>query len=277
MIKYEYTYDNEKVTRTVSETYPELSVLDESIKNRVEPDLAKAKYLKALEGKAEAKYITIEEDWFNAHNAVVKLETEYKELTDKLEKDLEVSEDDENKLKDEDIEVINNRIKILDGDIVEFINDLGVVDNIVTEGLLSSSVKNRNDLEAKNPWLLKYRGVETDVERPVVEVKIGKSDRKKLIAYERDIYVRNSEDSIADLAKMISLAFSTISSIWESLDDDAKSSIDPDKKAMIDYSVAKFALTETRADAQLAEEGTKLVDKLFDREVNINSIITKHK
>jgi hypothetical protein len=45
---------------------------------------------------------------------------------------------------------------------------------------------------------------------------------------------------------------------------------------MVNYAVTKFRSIGTRADEQLAIEGTKLVDKLFDREVKIADIANKY-
>ena len=276
MNKYNYYMEDNKLKRVVMETFPNSDILDRQIEKG---SINKKAYLKALEGIADKPTIDIEEKWYKLYNNVVELTTDLQHLKDQLTgKPKTIEEDEVIKVTDSSkIEEINNLIKKLEGYDTSTLDDNGDATTIHTDGLIDIAEDKLNKIEVKNPWLLKYRGVETDVERPVPKYSVAEHDIKKIIRFERDSEVRDGEDSIADLAKMISLAFSTISALWIMVDDDKKSMLPSDKKAMIDYSVAKFALTETRADSQLLEEGTKLVDKLFSREVNINNIIKRHK
>jgi len=135
----------------------------------------------------------------------------------------------------------------------------------------------RNELESKFPWLKTIRGEETDIAEPFNEGKMQEEESKKVISSIRNKKVRTVEDSIADLAKMNSLLFSCISAMYGTMSDTAKSKIDEGTKELIDYSVEKFSNTQTRADRQLIKEGTGLVDKLFEREVQIADIIDEVK
>ena len=124
-----------------------------------------------------------------------------------------------------------------------------------------------------NSWLLAYRGVSTTVKRPVYTGTIPKAILKQLIATHIDSEVRNPSDTLADLAKMNSLLFSMVAAIYSTLTPTAMSKIPAVDKAVIDYSMARFRAVQTRGDRQLATEGTKLIDKLFDREVAIADIV----
>ena len=135
-----------------------------------------------------------------------------------------------------------------------------------------SELYNINDrisvLENKLPYLGDF-----DKKPKYTNNGIGLVNQKKIIKSVVNSEVRSVEDSIADLAKMNSLLFSCISAMYGTMSDSAKGKIDEETKTIIDYSVEKFANTQTRADRQLMKEGTGLVDKLFDRETQIADII----
>jgi len=132
------------------------------------------------------------------------------------------------------------------------------------------NIKERiNKLESKLPYLGHF-----DRKPRFSDDGISTIDEKKIITNVIDTEVRSVEDSIADLAKMNSLLFSCISAMYNTMTDTAKGKIDDGTKAIIDYSVEKFKETTTRADNQLMKEGTDLIDKLFDREAKIATIIS---
>jgi hypothetical protein len=81
-------------------------------------------------------------------------------------------------------------------------------------------------------------------------------------------------DSVADNAKMISLLFTLLSRIWDALPDDIKSNISDEDRQIIEYAFEKFHNIKTRADIQFQEEGTKLIDKLMDRQAKIGEIVS---
>ena len=123
-------------------------------------------------------------------------------------------------------------------------------------------------LEKKLPYLGKF-----DRKPKYAAVGIGLVNEKKIIKSVINNEVRSIEDSVADLAKMNSLLFSCISAMYGTMSDSAKGKMDVETKTIIDYSVDKFNTTKTRGNQQLMEEGTDLVDKLFEREEKIADII----
>jgi len=134
--------------------------------------------------------------------------------------------------------------------------------------------------EAENIWLLEYTTITQDTVlvkasvRPVIDGFVyPKPFLNRLIAYKRDTSVRNAETTIADLAKMNSLLFSMVGMMYKTFTTTDKNKIPPQDRGIIEYALASFKNKETRADRQLLVEGTKLIDRLFKREVEIADII----
>jgi len=266
------------INKTVIESYPKRDILDNGLAvNRPTSTIQKG-LTKAIQGEAEAPIIAIEERWFKVATKVLALEEEKYQL-----EHIVLKQDNDGKdipLTEDELEANEKRLKELNG--YSYTTNDGPRSSKlvhVVEGLISKTRAEMLKLEEANKWLKAYRGEETDAVRPnpAANAKIEKEDVKKLIAHERDLTVRNSEDSIADVAKMVSLAFSVIATLWELTPDDAKDNISADKKGLIDYAVFKFNQINTRADRQIAAEGTALVDKLYDREVAIADIVDKVK
>jgi len=138
---------------------------------------------------------------------------------------------------------------------------------------ITEAATNRDAIESLYPWVVAYRGVTTKATRPVATTVIPKPILKQLIAAHIDSDVRNPSDTLADLAKMNSLLFSMVGAIYSTLTPTAVGKIPAADKAVIDYAMARFQAVQTRGDRQLATEGTKLIDKLFDREVAIADIV----
>jgi len=78
-------------------------------------------------------------------------------------------------------------------------------------------------------------------------------------------------DSIADNAKMISLMMSVIKRIYEALPTTTKNKIKD--KEMIEEMIKVFDNIQTLADVQFAQEGDKMIKKIFDRQAKIGDII----
>ena len=288
MTKFSYVLNEEtnKVEKSVLETYPDTKILDRGISGKRPAELIKKQQLKAEQGVAEAPIVKIEEEWFTEQQTIENLNDEKKTIEDQLtgvkevtdETTGEVIQEAVEKVTDEaEVEKLNTRLKEIVGSSTKYFDDAGRQHIIDVDGELKIALDARAKIEADNEWLKAYRGVATDAVRPepAAEAKVSHTDVKKLIAHERDLDVRNSEDSIADIAKMVSLAFSVISTLWELTPDDAKDNVPAEKKGLIDYAVMKFNSIDTRADRQIAAEGTKLVDKLYDREVHIANIVDK--
>jgi len=99
------------------------------------------------------------------------------------------------------------------------------------------------------------------------------TDKKAFIreAVQKDVF--DEQDSIADNAKMISLLTTVISRMYDIMPDADKDLLDPNDKAMIEYTFSKFKSVNTRADVQFATEGVTLIDKLLNRQGAIGTIV----
>ena len=82
-------------------------------------------------------------------------------------------------------------------------------------------------------------------------------------------------DSVADTSKMLSLAMSMISRMWETTPQAQKDLLAPEMVAMFDATVVAFLATDTWADVQFAQESMSLVEKLISRQGEIGSIIAE--
>jgi len=144
------------------------------------------------------------------------------------------------------------------------------------EGYENSDLKRVNDeikkLENKYIWLGDFD------KKPIFNpLDIKQSDKKNIISKVRDQKVRSLEDTVADLSKMNTLLMSFITSIYGTLSETNKGKIPEENKALIDFAVEKWPETQTRGDRQLQAEGTDLITKLFEREVQIADIIDEVK
>ena len=102
------------------------------------------------------------------------------------------------------------------------------------------------------------------------EIKRSKKDLSRLDIQDT---VFDNADSIADNAKMISLLLTTISRMYDIMEDTQKDKLSTDDRNMIEYTFSKFASTNTRADIQFATEGVTFIDKLLNRQAQIGAII----
>ena len=103
------------------------------------------------------------------------------------------------------------------------------------------------------------------------ELKVGTKYQNRVDIQDN---VFDNSDSIADNAKMISLMLSMMSRMYDVMPQEQKDTIPAVDKGMIDYMFAKFSTSNTRADIQFSLEGTALIDKLIDRQVEIGVIIS---
>ena len=107
----------------------------------------------------------------------------------------------------------------------------------------------------------------------VVETPVALKGKKYFKRKEINETVFDEADSIADNAKMISLMFSVVSRIWEAMPQEQKDTLDQNDVAIIDETIQKFKDTTTWADRLFEEEGTDLVDRLFERQEQIGNIL----
>lgn len=85
--------------------------------------------------------------------------------------------------------------------------------------------------------------------------------------------VRDTDDSVADLAKWISLVTSMNFTIYNALSATAKSNIPAQERELIELCQSIFKNTETVGDLSLAREGGNLIQKIMNREKTIAQII----
>ena len=278
------------VTKSVKETYPDLDILKRGLKNGRATNTIRKGLLKAMQGQSEVYLVQIEEEWFKEQEDVQDFEKELKTLLEIqaveyeaiVEAQKEGSEVSEAELADLKyaLSKTEKRMKKVNGytqNELAFNPQTGQEEQkeVTYKGLIEEATERRNEKEAANEFLKGYRGEETEAVRPepAANVTITDDDVKKLIAHERDLKVRNGEDTLADLAKMNSLLFSTVGAIYSTLSNSAKDKIPEATRGVIEYSIQEFDKVQTRADRQLKDEGNDLVDKLFSREVQIADII----
>ncbi len=98
-----------------------------------------------------------------------------------------------------------------------------------------------------------------------------KTDKKTVARAKINEEVFDLQDAVADNAKMISLLMSTVKRIYEALPDDTKDNIQD--KEMIESMIQVFDTTQTLADVQFEVEGDAMVQKIFERQGQIGSIV----
>jgi len=278
MRQFNYEYDIEKsiTKRTPGVNYPAINDIITSISNGDPIGAIMTRAQLAAQGVVEEPIITIENSWWEQQSTIQDLDVVVANLdalvattvTDRMGvvTDLTQEELDANKLE-------------LDA----LINSYNLTTEQEVRDLLAANLKTATDARVVietasfatvvNEWLTSYRGLTTTATRPVVTGVIPKYIKKLIAAREIEYHVRNKDDTIADLAKMVSLLLSMVSSIYGTLSTTQKGKIPAAERAIIDYATTTFAAIQTRADRQLATEGTTLIDKLFGREVEIADIV----
>jgi len=87
----------------------------------------------------------------------------------------------------------------------------------------------------------------------------------------------DSEDAIADNAKLISLLLSITTRMYEIIPDTQKDLLDPNDRDIIEFAFNEFKNISTRADRQFQDEGIALISKLYERQDKIGNIINPDK
>ncbi len=282
------------VNKSVKETYPDMDILTRGLKNGRQTKTIQKGLLKATQGQAEAFLVQQEEEWFKAVDTMQSQAKELATLEEVLEVEkeaVEAAEAPESEVSSDELANLKYSVTVTEKQIKKIAGytqtELAFNPSTGNEeqkevhyaGTIEDAQEARDAQEAKFEFLKGYRGETTEAVRPepAADVKISSDDVKKLIAHERDTKVRNSEDTLADLAKMNSLLFSTVGAIYGTLSASAKDKIPAETRGVIEYSIQEFDKVQTRADRQLATDGTELVDKLFAREVQIADIIDSMK
>jgi len=108
---------------------------------------------------------------------------------------------------------------------------------------------------------------------PAVKKELDTTPKTDVKSFQRERItneVFDLEDSVADNAKMISLLMSMISRLYPLINTTTLAASD---KALIDGVLAEFAVTNTRADVQMAKEGPSMVSKILARQAAIGAIV----
>jgi len=100
-----------------------------------------------------------------------------------------------------------------------------------------------------------------------------KTDSKSIKRLEIQDSVFDIEDSLADTTKWLSLLTTVVERMYSVMPAADKANLTAADKAMIDYAMTKFKATTTRADTQYAIEGNVMIDKILNRQSQINKII----
>lgn len=296
------------VTKTHKQTYRHTDTLEKDLSDNKPVHIIKRNYVDALVGLLNKHTIDIEDQWYQKYQNLetvinreqklvseilvqkAKLEVTEETITSTetieddtytegvpnlVEKEVSVDNPEYRRITDL-ISIYETELNILKDNEVTVINPNGDDDTYVATGEIYKVTEILVEFEKINPWLSNYRGIANSATRPEVVTTAVISDDvlKRLVAYERDRKVRNSEDSIADIAKMTSLLFSVVTEIYETIPTEALDKIEPRRRTTIEYAMEKFKTIDTRADTQLLEEGVGLIDKLFSREVNINNLVS---
>jgi len=94
-------------------------------------------------------------------------------------------------------------------------------------------------------------------------------------AIEKEVF--DSEDSISDNSKAISVLLSMVGDIYDVLPKTSKDKMDAERRAGIEYVITKFRETRTTADVGIEESGTDFIDKLLNRQAKVCTIVTEAK
>ena len=114
--------------------------------------------------------------------------------------------------------------------------------------------------------ILYHSAIEEVVAPPSTDKKL-----KTRLAIEEQVF--DIHDSVADNAKWASILTTLISRIYSIIPTAQKDLLDPTERATIEYALAEFAKTNTRADIMLAAEGVAGIKKLLDRQGAIGTIV----
>lgn len=100
-----------------------------------------------------------------------------------------------------------------------------------------------------------------------------KSDEKSIKRARINEEVFSIEDSVADNAKMISLLITLCDRLYNTFDDDQKNKLSDDDRDLIEYVFSSFKECDTRADIQLAKDGTDMIDNIFNSQSKVGEIL----
>ena len=109
-------------------------------------------------------------------------------------------------------------------------------------------------------------------ELPDTEPKVGKKYQARKEIEEQVFDIR---DSVADNSKMISLLFTMVYKMYESLPDSTMNKMPKEDKTIIDNTIEIFKSVHTWADIKFQEEGFKSIERLIKRQGELGKVIKK--
>lgn len=110
--------------------------------------------------------------------------------------------------------------------------------------------------------------------KKVVEVQSEPSATKKdFVRLKIQNEVFDDKDSLADTTKWVSLLTTLVSLMYDTFTETQKARLPEEHRSLIEYTFAKFKVTNTRADVQFATEGISMVDKILDRQKAVGDIV----
>ena len=112
----------------------------------------------------------------------------------------------------------------------------------------------------------------TPAVKEVVDSSI-KTDSKSINRHKIQEDVFDIEDSVADNAKMMSLMMSMFYRLYEAMPQEVYDNLSPEDKGVVEYAINAFKSTRTRADNLFDAEGTDFIDRIFERQGKIGTIL----
>ena len=100
----------------------------------------------------------------------------------------------------------------------------------------------------------------------IYKEKLSPESSSKKAGHKHDIQndIFSLEDSVADNAKMISMAFTVLSSLYEITSATQKAKLSTEDADFVEAVINKFKATTTQADVLYAKDGVESIDKVFD-------------
>lgn len=170
---------------------------------------------------------------------------------------------------------INNYNELMSKKHAQKIVDVWV--NIVENDVINAETvdfSNLDRFESIHEFTKAFRDLETDaVEPPHLDPRLLKLKKRYKIAKT----VRDDADSIADIAKWVSLLTSCVEEIYKVLPEETKDLIPAEKKALMEFAFSKFDETTTIGDYTLANKGEKMITDILDKESRITEVVKNTK
>jgi len=252
MTRYNYILKNGKMERSIKESFPNISAIDKGISVQRNVETIRKTAIKAVQGELEQPWINIEEEWYDTYLLLQESQEKLYNLNSKLEylnsKLTSTPKYRHDILKDTENKILKTKDEIKETEEYTHIIKLKI-----------------QDFESKNEWLLLYRGIETDVQRPEITGEIVLYDEivQKLIKYEIEKMNENKSVYTHDMY-IHSLLATYIKDLYNSLPADQKPKMSNDI-GILDMLSSDIDLTDDE------------IRNIIENKKDIISIIKKYK